>query len=114
MFNRTQTTPTTSDGTSSSSQKKLLDNNRPTAASRDDINKFFEDFSMAKQSQVPGAIAGIPEVEAPREVVEHLAAGRVKELEKTPYIVYDGCIVFIEGKHQEILDEMKKNDKLYR
>lgn len=96
MSNQTPETPVTKAGTSKTSTKEL----GPT---RNELNLFHEAVAIALESKAPGQV---PEIEAPRVIIEHFNRQNLKGFEDAGYFMFQGVKVFEEGR----VDDVKKRE----
>lgn len=99
-------------GTSNNSSKGITPppSNGPT---REELNQFLENVAVTKAMSVNG---GIPEIEAPRVVVEFYNKANLKGFDDVGYFIFQGIKVFEEGKVEEakIRDGLTMEEKLHQ
>lgn len=70
-------------------------NNGPT---REELNQFIEDIAVNKAMSLSG---DIPEIEAPRSVVEYYNRKNLEGFDSVGYFIYEGVKVYEAGKMQD-------------
>lgn len=71
--------------------------NRAVGPTREELNQFLEDVSIALAEKVG---AEIPEITAPRSVIEYYNRGNLKGFDEVGYFVFNNVKVF-DPTHME-------------
>jgi hypothetical protein len=102
-------------GTSQTSLgREIQENNGEQSLTRDELNKFLDDVSIALSN---GAAEGEshPEVEADLKVIKHFNKAGMKAWEKSYYFIYHDVKVFEAGKKEQAkrMERMTIEEKVF-
>lgn len=76
----------------------------PGDASHEDVNMFLDSIARALHEEQG---EGMPEIEAPRKIIEYYNRGSINGFEKAGYFIFQGVKVFEDGKKAERSHEDK-------
>jgi hypothetical protein len=110
-----QPIPTTKSGTSPTSLgKQIEENNGSQSITRDELNKFLDDVSVAI-AEGPKDGEPLPEIEADLKVISHFNKAGMKEWNKTYCFIYHNVKVYETGKkeHAKRMERMTIEEKVF-